>query len=167
MDHGPRQMHSGPLDFPSSGEKRYFGRETKYLEYSFVDREQNLYRFSGEHMKRGNRAFEERNKATRHGGQAKRETAILEPHENDVCLGRGGTANKHSGNEKLRQLARLQSEKYRASSKKAKSTISRLLVKQMQELDPPARYVAKRAISLVSYCDWPSILHTFQNSTGS
>lgn len=67
----------------------------------------------------------------------------LEPHENDVLMGRGGRNNQHSGNEKLRQFARVQGEKYRVSSKKGKSALSRLLVRQMRELDPPARFLRR------------------------
>lgn len=66
---------------------------------------------------------------------------IIEPHENDVLLGRGGRNNQHSGNERLREFARAQGAKYRISSKKDKSALSRYIVRQMRELDPPARYV--------------------------
>jgi hypothetical protein len=64
---------------------------------------------------------------------------ITEPHENDVLMGRGGKNNRHSGNEKLRQLARLHAEDYISATKKGKSQISRLLVQQMRELSPSAR----------------------------
>jgi hypothetical protein len=64
----------------------------------------------------------------------------LEPHENDVLMGRGGRNNQHSGNHVLRQLARAEGENYRVASKKGKSAISRMLVRQMRELNPPARY---------------------------
>jgi len=73
--------------------------------------------------------------------QQHRMASILDPHENDVLMGRGGKNNQHSGNEKLREMAREYCETYRSSSKKAKSNLSRLLVQQMQQLDPPARYV--------------------------
>lgn len=83
----------------------------------------------------------------------------IEPHENDVLMGRyvprfairdqispnhnlrGGLNNKHSGNEKLRQLARQYGSKYKTLTKKEKSDLSRYLVRRMRELDPPARYV--------------------------
>lgn len=58
-----------------------------------------------------------------------------------LYLDSGGKNNQHSGNEKLRALARVQAKKYNASSKKGKSILSRLLVKQLREFDPPARYV--------------------------
>jgi hypothetical protein len=71
----------------------------------------------------------------------------LEPHENDVLMGRGGRNNQHSGNHVLRQLARAEGENYRVASKKGKSAISRMLVRQMRELNPPARYAL--------LCVWP------------
>lgn len=42
--------------------------------------------------------------------------------------------------ERLREMARVEAENYRSSTKKGKSQISRRLVGQMCELDPPARY---------------------------
>ena len=65
----------------------------------------------------------------------------IEPHNHDVLLGRGGRNNQHAGNDILRQFGRVQGENYRVASKKGKSAISRLLVRQMRELNPPARYV--------------------------
>lgn len=68
---------------------------------------------------------------------------LINPHENDVLMGRGGKNNQHSGNEKLRQLAKLQSTNYRESTKKGKSKISRELVQCMRELHPPARFLKR------------------------
>ena len=36
----------------------------------------------------------------------------IEPHENDILMGRGGKNNQHSGNEKLRQIARKGCKQY-------------------------------------------------------
>ena len=59
-----------------------------------------------------------------------------------VC--RGGKNNQHSGNEKLRIIAREEyGSKYKMSSKKEKSAMSRELVRQMRDLEPPARYVIR------------------------
>jgi len=79
-------------------------------------------------------------------GQGREDEIISEPHENDVLMGRGGKNNQHSGNEKLREIARAHCEQYKESSKKGKSYISRQLVKIMRELEPPARYVILRQI---------------------
>lgn len=116
------QMHASQLGFPSEENQRHLDR--------------------GDHLERIEPSPKGRRTSTdmkRGRSRSNEQQGVAQPHENDVCLGRGGTANKHSGNEKLRQLARLQSENYRGSSKKGKSSISRLLVKQMQELDPPSR----------------------------
>jgi hypothetical protein len=66
----------------------------------------------------------------------------IEPHGNDVLLGRGGKNNQHLGNEKLRSIARKYCYQYSISKKKGKSDISRLLVQKMRSLDPPTRFVS-------------------------
>ena len=76
----------------------------------------------------------------------------IEPHENDILMGRGGKNNQHSGNEKLRELARGHCEEYQQSTKKGKSNISRILVQQVRELDPPARCVPSAKLN----CDHSS-----------
>lgn len=63
----------------------------------------------------------------------------IEPHENDVLMGRGGKNNRHSGNDRLRQMARLYREEYQVATKKGKSHLSRQLVQQMRELSPATR----------------------------
>jgi hypothetical protein len=68
-------------------------------------------------------------------------SAKIEPHRNDVLLGRGGRNNQHSGNAKLREISKLDCEDYRFASKKGKSNLSRGLVDQMKALSPAGRYV--------------------------
>lgn len=108
-------MHSSPFGFPSAPHKRYF-----YRGESFQRLEPSL-------------------KDSRISYAMSASRAIAEPHENDVLMGRGGKNNQHSGNERLRGLARVHCQQYRSSSKKEKSNLSRELVKQMRSLDPPAR----------------------------
>jgi hypothetical protein len=67
---------------------------------------------------------------------------ISTPHKNDVLMGRGGNNNQHSGNEKLRGVARTRCEDYRRVSKKEKSDISRELVKSVRKWTPPGRCVS-------------------------
>jgi hypothetical protein len=67
---------------------------------------------------------------------------ISTPHKNDVLMGRGGNNNQHSGNEKLRGVARTRCEDYRRVSKKEKSDISRELVKSARKWTPPGRCVS-------------------------
>jgi hypothetical protein len=67
---------------------------------------------------------------------------ISKPHENDVLMGRGGKNNQHSGNERLREIARERCEDYCAATKKGKSEISRELVRRVREMTPPGRCVS-------------------------
>jgi hypothetical protein len=67
---------------------------------------------------------------------------IPTPHKNDVLMGRGGNNNQHSGNEKLRGVARTRCEDYRRVSKKGKSDISRELIKSVRKWTPPGRCVS-------------------------
>lgn len=64
-------------------------------------------------------------------------------HENDILLGRGGKNNMHVGNEKLRERARKVADQYHRSSKKEKSYLSRTLVQQVKEMDPPGRFLRR------------------------
>jgi len=73
--------------------------------------------------------------------------SVPKPHENDILLGRGGNNNKHIGNEKLRALARSQVERYRSSTKKDKSKISRELVFYVRSMSPPGRFLKRNAFN--------------------
>ncbi|GKY92792.1 hypothetical protein MPSEU_000248900 [Mayamaea pseudoterrestris] len=68
---------------------------------------------------------------------------IVQPHNNDILMGRGGKNNQHAGNERLRQMARHYCEQYKVSKKKGKSNISRTLVGMIRNLDPPGRFLKK------------------------
>lgn len=123
-------MQSPPFPiFP--GDKRYFGQYNQYRDDCDSEEQQNDQSYFKD---LSSTPSQQPIMPTSYG-------AILEPHENDVLMGRGGRNNQHSGNEKLRQFARAQKENYRNASKKEKSAISRFLVRQMHELNPPARYV--------------------------
>jgi hypothetical protein len=118
-------MHSSPFILTNSGDKRYFGRHPE---------DDYRYSYSSERYSSDSKF------ASVGPERHSMPTPIaIEPHENDVLMGRGGRNNQHSGNELLRQFARAQGEKYRIASKKGKSAISRYLVRQMRGLDPPAR----------------------------
>ena len=56
---------------------------------------------------------------------------------------KGGKNNRHVGNEKLRDMARGEVEKYKVSTKKIKSAISRDIVKKVRNLDPPGRFLKR------------------------
>jgi hypothetical protein len=67
--------------------------------------------------------------------------SLIQPHENDILMGRGGKNNQHAGNENLRRLAREYCTVYSAAAKKDKPSIAAQLVEHVQGLDPPGRYV--------------------------
>jgi hypothetical protein len=81
----------------------------------------------------------------RHRNQEQVMEGIMEPHSNDILMGRGGKNNQHVGNERLRGLARLQCASYRQASKKGKSVISRDLVRQVRMMNPPGRFLKRNA----------------------
>ena len=54
-----------------------------------------------------------------------------------------GYSNEHTGKGLVRMLARKQCQHYRLCSKKEKSNMSRELVKAIQEMDPPGRFLKK------------------------
>ncbi|CAB9510725.1 expressed unknown protein [Seminavis robusta] len=70
---------------------------------------------------------------------------IIEPGDTDVLMGRGGKNNQHVGNERLRDMARAIRDKYKASSKKGKSNLSRDLVQQVRDL--PGRFLKRNPVT--------------------
>mmetsp|Transcript_16925 Transcript_16925/g.32051 ORF Transcript_16925/g.32051 Transcript_16925/m.32051 type:complete len:447 (+) Transcript_16925:105-1445(+) len=74
-------------------------------------------------------------------------TIVVAPHENDILLGRGGNNNKHSGNDQLRALARDLVLQYMKSSKKGKSHLSMLLVRQVRQMNPPGRFLKQHRVT--------------------
>ena len=76
-----------------------------------------------------------------------RQRELIEPHDNDCLLGRGGKNNQHVGNENLRGMARAVREKYRKSTKKVKSNMSRDLVQKVRNLDPPGRFLERNPVT--------------------
>jgi hypothetical protein len=121
-------MHSNPYILTRPGDyKQYFGRHQEGHHYQYNS---EFYSCASDSEQLPRIGPEWQSMPT---------PVSLEPHENDVLMGRGGRNNQHSGNEILRQFARTQGEKYRIASKKGKSAISRHIVGQMRELNPPAR----------------------------
>ena len=62
-------------------------------------------------------------------------------------MGRGGKNNMFFGNEQLRTMARAMRDRYNAASKKEKSAMSRELVKQVQALSPPGRFLKREDVT--------------------
>ncbi|KAL3802696.1 hypothetical protein HJC23_012020 [Cyclotella cryptica] len=72
---------------------------------------------------------------------------IIRPHENDILLGRGGHNYQHSGNEQLREIARSRVNDYSRATKKGKAAISREILKQVEGMDPPGRFLRKDSVT--------------------
>jgi hypothetical protein len=124
------QMQGRPRAFEGTGDKRVFDHQEVYS-YSIGPFEvpQKLTRTI---LRMSSSADED------HHDDVKL-PSVIEPHGNDVLLGRGGKNNRHSGNEQLRQMARQYREDYQIATKKGKSQLSRQLVHQVRELSPPGR----------------------------
>lgn len=125
------QMHPNPYVVASSGYKRYFGQHPEVHYYPYPPHPSASPPYYTADTEKYCRSWSE--------WPSMPTQIIIEPHEHDVLMGRGGRNNQHSGNDILRQFGRVQGENYRVASKKGKSALSRLLVRQMRELDPPAR----------------------------
>ena len=65
------------------------------------------------------------------------------PNSNDVLMGRGGTNNKHVGNENFRILAQRRSIQYASSSKQNKTQIHASLLLDVFNMRPPGRFIRK------------------------
>jgi len=78
---------------------------------------------------------------------------VILPHHHDVLMGRGGKNNQHAGNENLRDMARAMRDRYKASAKKGKSNMSRELVQNVRDLDPPGRFLKRNPVT----SDWEDV----------
>jgi hypothetical protein len=123
------QMQGRPRAFEGTGDKRVFDQE----DYSY-----NIDPFEVP-QKLTQRPLRMSSSADKDNHDDVKLSSVIEPHENDVLLGRGGKNNRHSGNEQLRLMARQYREDYQLATKKGKSQLSRQLVHQVRELSPPGR----------------------------
>ena len=71
------------------------------------------------------------------------ETAVSEPHEHDVVLGRGAFTNFHPGNVWYRELAVSRRPLYKRSPRHAKLLVSKDIVRQVLSRSPPGRFLRK------------------------
>ena len=71
----------------------------------------------------------------------------IQPHQNDILLGRGGNNNMWCGNEAFRELARVRADEYKNASKRIKSIMSIELVAQVKAMSPPGRFLKRDAVS--------------------
>lgn len=69
---------------------------------------------------------------------------IRQPNPQDVLSGRGGGINSHPGNKAFRQWISERKEKYNlARNKKDKTTVATEVVRQVQQQNPPGRFLTK------------------------
>lgn len=69
---------------------------------------------------------------------------VLEPHDNDVLCGRGGSINSHPGNERFRQLVEKRKRVYlTARFKREKRLIANSILSEIRSIDPPGRFLSK------------------------
>lgn len=68
---------------------------------------------------------------------------IITPNENDILLGRGGNNYSWAGNEQLRNMAKSRVEEYQAATKKQKPAIAEQILRQIQCMEPPGRFIFK------------------------
>ena len=69
---------------------------------------------------------------------------IADPTNNDILGGRGDTINRHPGNVQFRRLVNKQRRVYLVSQfKREKRLIAESIVAQIEELDPPGRFLSK------------------------
>lgn len=67
----------------------------------------------------------------------------LEPHDNDVLSGRGGSINVHPGNEKFRRLVEQRKRVYLSSRfKLEKRLVASSIVSDIRNQDPPGRFLS-------------------------
>ncbi|KAL3826662.1 hypothetical protein ACHAXA_009103 [Cyclostephanos tholiformis] len=67
--------------------------------------------------------------------------SVIRPNENDILLGRGSNKYTHSGNEQLRCIAQDRAGEYVVARKKHKAAISRQIIHQIQNMNPPGRFL--------------------------
>lgn len=71
-------------------------------------------------------------------------TAIVNPGEHDVLLGRGGGTNNHNGNIRFRTLVNEHKMRYLACSKVDKPKVAREVVRIWRKMSPPGRFLARK-----------------------
>jgi hypothetical protein len=68
----------------------------------------------------------------------------IEPHENDVLCGRGGSINSHPGNERFRDLVERRKRVYlTARFKREKRLIANSIVSEIRALNPSGRFLTR------------------------
>ena len=68
---------------------------------------------------------------------------VKKPHVHDVLCGRGGGTNNHTGNERFRILVHNKKRTYLNSSKREKPLVSKSIVDEIRNMNPPGRFLSK------------------------
>lgn len=76
---------------------------------------------------------------------------IIAPHSNDVLSGRGNFVNYHEGNRNFRAIVKKYKEDYVACAKSHKPKFAKLVVDQIQSLDPPGRFLKQDSVTKLWY----------------
>ena len=71
----------------------------------------------------------------------------LNPHSNDVLSGRGNFVNYHEGNRNFRAIVKKYKEDYVACAKSHKPKFAKLVVDEIQSLDPPGRFLKQDTVT--------------------
>lgn len=76
---------------------------------------------------------------------------IIAPHSNDVLSGRGNFVNYHEGNRNFRAIVKNYKEDYVACTKSHKPKFAKIVVDQIQSLDPPGRFLKQDSVTKLWY----------------
>jgi len=79
-------------------------------------------------------------------------SGIINPHDHDVLSGRGNGVNMHKGNLQYRQYIASLKAAYVAAPKREKGTFPYIIVRNIQNLNPPGRFL-KRDSSTGTWCE--------------
>lgn len=83
---------------------------------------------------------------------------VHQPHRHDVLCGRGGGINSHPGNQTFRNWVREKKEAYNlAANKIEKAKVSRDVLDQVANLDPPGRFLQREELPGESGPVWVEI----------
>lgn len=86
---------------------------------------------------------------------------ITEPNTNDVLCGRGKPFIMHSGNTQFRSLVEARKVQYISSkSNREKIDVANIIMRQIENMDPPGRFLKKHSISIdmaIIWCVIPKI----------
>jgi hypothetical protein len=69
------------------------------------------------------------------------------PQKNDAVYGRGGLANNHPGNKRIREIVAQLKDEYRKCSRHEKTAMAESIVKRWRNQEPPGRFLKLNEVS--------------------